>query len=197
MEHNAPVTVVFVTGGLGSGKSTFTQLCAKHGAQVLDADQIVNDLYKKDKDMVSQLAEILGPSILSETGEVIKGEIAAKVFNDAGLLDKVEKVIHPKVRKVLEKTAISAKLLVYEIPVLNVETDLNIADFVVVVTAPAETRLSRAIARGMSREDALARMERQKANQYIPPNAVIVENSGDISDLECAVIDFLGRVSND
>ncbi|MFM1786637.1 MAG: hypothetical protein RL228_587 [Actinomycetota bacterium] len=197
MQHNAPVSVVFVSGGLGSGKTLFTQLCAKHGAKVLNADEIVKELYSKDSQMLSELQEILGPEIVNQDGEVDKKLIASLIFSNDTLRQKVEAVIHPRVQNRLLNESKSTDLLVYEIPVLNSRTNLSLANYVVYVEAPEGLRLERAVERGMDFEDAKSRIEVQRSNTYVPENAILIQNSGSVDELEKSVINFLAKVSND
>ncbi len=197
MQHNAPVSVVFVSGGLGSGKTLFTQLCAKHGAKVLNADEIVKELYSKDSQMLSELQEILGPEIVNQDGEVNKKLIASLIFSNDTLRQKVEAVIHPRVQNRLLNESKSTDLLVYEIPVLNSRTNLSLANYVVYVEAPEGLRLERAVERGMDFEDAKSRIEVQRSNTYVPENAILIQNSGSVDELEKSVINFLAKVSND
>ncbi len=197
MQHNAPVSVVFVSGGLGSGKTLFTQLCAKHGARVLNADEIVKDLYSTDPQMLNELQEILGPEIVDQDGEVDKKLIASLIFSNDALRQKVEAVIHPRVQKRLLNESKSTDLLVYEIPVLNSRTNLSLANYVVYVEAPEGLRLERAVERGMDFEDAKSRIEVQRSNTYVPENAILIQNSGSVDELEKSVINFLAKVSND
>lgn len=191
------MSVVFVTGGLGSGKSTFIKICANLGAQVLDADKVVADLYRDDKEMVIALVEILGPDILDTDGLVDKKKVAAKIFSDSNLLQEVESIIHPRVRKVLEETAKHCELLVYEIPIINASTNLDVADYVVVIDAPETLRIQRAIDRGMTKEDALARISQQAKNSFLPEKAIQIENAGNLEDLEKRAIGFLNMVKYD
>ncbi|MEY2672773.1 MAG: hypothetical protein RLZZ508_650 [Actinomycetota bacterium] len=197
MQHNAPVSVVFVSGGLGSGKTLFTQLCAKHGAKVLNADEIVKELYSKDSQMLSELQEILGPEIVNQDGEVDKKLIASLIFSNDTLRQKVEAVIHPRVQNRLLNESKSTDLLVYEIPVLNSRTNLSLANYVVYVEAPEGLRLERAVERGMDFEDAKSRIEVQRSNTYVPENAILIQNSGSVDELEKSVINFLAKVSSD
>lgn len=191
------MSVVFVTGGLGSGKSTFTKICAKFGAQVLDADKVVSDLYREDKEMVQEIVEILGTDILATDGSVDKKIVAAKIFSNSDLLHKVESIIHPRVRNALEEVARDTDLLVYEIPIINPSTNLDIADYVVVLDTPESLRIERAINRGMTREDALARISQQMKNSFVPEKAIIIENAGDLEELEKSAIKFLNTVKHD
>lgn len=189
------MTVVFVTGGLGSGKSTFTDMLARLGAQVLSADEVVANLYETDSPMVSQIVKILGREILDDGGKISKKKIANKIFTDSNLLAQIEAIIHPRVRAELEKQAKKHQLLVYEIPVIKRGTDLSLADYVVDISAPEYLRLERAVARGMDMHDAQSRIAIQEANTYLPPNAIEISNAGDLSSLNAKAVKFYESIS--
>jgi dephospho-CoA kinase len=65
------------------------------------------------------------------------------------------------------------------------------------VEAPEGLRLERAVERGMDFEDAKSRIEVQRSNTYVPENAILIQNSGSVDELEKSVINFLAKVSND
>lgn len=197
MQHNEPVTVIFVTGGLGSGKSTFTRICAKRGIKTLSADEIVNDLYEKNLLMVEKLKSVLGDEIVRLDGKVDKAIIASKIFSEPKLLEQVEAIIHPLVREEILEQAKSAENLVYEIPIINEKSDLSIADYLVVISISETEQINRAVSRGMSRDDALARIDAQRKNVFKYDNAVIISNEGSPTDFDLAVNEFLDRVIHD
>lgn len=197
MQHNEPVPIIFVTGGLGSGKSTFTRICAKNGFETLSADEIVDDLYANNREMVLRLKKLLGADIVDEDGVVSKSKIAERVFSDSTLLKEVESIIHPLVREVLNQHAKNADFLFYEIPVVSEQTDLSNADYVVVITADEATRINRAVSRGMKLEDAEKRIAAQQNNSFSHPRIIEIPNNGSVESFEELVNRFLKDISND
>jgi dephospho-CoA kinase len=197
MQENEPVTVIFVSGGIGSGKSSFTALCAERGWTVLDADKVVAELYANDEIMVAELSQILGPGVRDTAGNVDKEFIANKIFKDASLLKQVESVIHPRVQKVLALRSKDVSSLVYEIPIINQQTNLELADYVAVITASEQTRLERLLAKGMEISDAKNRIQTQNRQTFVPKKAFIIENNGSLSDLSIEVDKFMVRLAND
>lgn len=197
MQHNEPVPIIFVTGGLGSGKSTFTRICAKNGFETLSADEIVDDLYENNREMVLRLKKLLGADIVDEDGVVSKSKIAERVFSDSTLLKEVESIIHPLVREVLNQHAKNADFLFYEIPVVSEQTDLSNADYVVVITADEATRINRAVSRGMKLEDAEKRIAAQQNNSFSHPRIIEIPNNGSVESFEELVNRFLKDILND
>jgi dephospho-CoA kinase len=197
MQDNAPVTVIFVSGGIGTGKSTFTALCAERGWTVIDADKVVAALYANDEIMVAEIAQILGSGVRDSFGNVDKEFIASKIFKDSTLLKQVEAVIHPRVQKILALKSKDVSSLVYEIPVINEQTNLELADYVVVITASEQTRLERLLARGMEISDAKNRIQTQNKHNFVPKESFIIENDGSLAQLSSEVDKFMFRLADD
>lgn len=197
MQHNEPVAVIFVTGGLGSGKSTFSNIAAKRGVKTLNADVIVDELYRTDLDLIERLKILLGQDIVDEKNQILKSKIAEKIFNSSTLLRKVEELVHPLVRGYLLHEIAKSPTLVFEIPIINESTDLTPANHLVVITADEPLQLKRAIARGMTQEDAQKRIATQKRNPFTVPSAIYIANNGSFEEFENAVNKFLDTVIND
>ena len=87
---------VGLTGGLACGKSTVAKMFAELGAQVIDADQIVHDLYRRGEPVYHQLVEKFGKGILAEDGEIDRGRLATVAFDD-GRVQELNRIVHPAV----------------------------------------------------------------------------------------------------
>ena len=197
MHHNEPVAVIFVTGGLGSGKSTFSSIAAKRGIKTLNADAIVDELYRTDLDLIERLKILLGQDIVDDKNQILKSKIAEKIFDSRSLLKKVEELVHPLVRGYLLHEIANSPTLVFEIPIINESTDLTPADYLVVITTDEHRQVKRAIARGMTQEDAEKRIAMQKLNAISVPSAIYIPNNGSFEEFEKSVDKFLDTVIND
>jgi dephospho-CoA kinase len=87
---------VGLTGGLACGKSTVAKMFAELGAQVIDADQIVHNLYRRGEPVYHELVEKFGPGILAEDGEIDRGRLATLAFDD-GRVQELNRIVHPAV----------------------------------------------------------------------------------------------------
>jgi dephospho-CoA kinase len=92
------VLYVGLTGGLACGKSTVAKMFSELGAQVIDADQIVHDLYRRGEPVYRELVEKFGPGILAVDGggEIDRGRLAAVAFDD-GRVQELNRIVHPAV----------------------------------------------------------------------------------------------------
>jgi dephospho-CoA kinase len=87
---------VGLTGGVACGKSTVAKMFAELGAQVIDADKIVHDLYRKGEPVYHQLVGKFGSGILGEGGEIDRGRLATLAF-DGGQVEELNRIVHPAV----------------------------------------------------------------------------------------------------
>ena len=134
---------VAITGGLSCGKSTVCRQFEELGAYVVNADKIVHRLLSPNTLLGSKIIALLGKEIVVN-GEIDRGKVAEKVFNDQALLQSLETLIHPAVLSEIEKQyqQISKQgkspLFIAEIPLLfEVNGEKNF-DKTIAVWAPVE-----------------------------------------------------------
>lgn len=115
---------VGVTGGIASGKTTVCRMLEELGAYSISADRIVHDLLIPDTDTGREVEKLLGSDCIVN-GRFDREKIAEKVFRTSKLLSHLEKILHPKVRKEIEKEFQKAlklipqpSLCVTEVPLL-------------------------------------------------------------------------------
>ena len=96
--------IIGVTGGVGAGKSAILHYIEEHyDCEVYLADQVAHIVKEPGQPCYFQLVELLGADILQEDGKIDKSRMAAKIFADGQLLQKVNDLIHPAVRIYLEE----------------------------------------------------------------------------------------------
>ena len=168
--------IVFVTGGIGAGKSTALHIFADLGAHTERADDIVHQLLAQS-DVQQEVASLLGIPDASD-----RAAIAEIVFGDASKRTALEAIIHPRVaREVMLRAAGSSEPLVYEVPLLPNPGE---GDLVIVIDAPDAIRLQRLVERGMSDENAKRRMAAQPPREaYLERADIVVPNIADEAKL--------------
>jgi len=143
---------VGLTGGLASGKSSVAARLAGHGIPVLDADAVVHSLYLPGAPGTRAVVEEFGPGVLDGSGGVDRARLAQRVFGDPPALARLNARIHPLVierqRTWFEEREAAGDLLgVVEATLLVESGGRERYDVVVVVSAPPEVRLERAVRR--------------------------------------------------
>ncbi len=152
-----------LTGNIGSGKTTICRLFEMLGIPVFYADIHARKLLLH-VDVVEQIVGLFGPEILDGKNQIDRKKLAAIVFNDDNALKRLNAIIHPLVRK--EYTAWEAcqnsPYAIQEIAILYESGMSDLFEKVILVTAPAETRIERVCKRDhATRNEVLARMNNQ------------------------------------
>jgi dephospho-CoA kinase len=184
------VLLTGLTGGIGSGKSTFAALLAERGAQIVDADVLGHDAIRPGQPAWQSIADQFGDEILvpgsMEIDRKLLGEI---VFSDEHKRAALNAIVHPEIfRRIadeLERLANSQAIVVLD-AALIIETGLDSScDAIVVVTSGIETRAERLRrTRRMSMEQITARIAAQVDPQTLLDKAdVVVVNDGTLEEL--------------
>jgi dephospho-CoA kinase len=157
--------VLGITGSIGMGKSVAAAQLRGLGIEVHDADRSVHRLLGRGGDGVASVARAF-PGV--EAGAAIdRSRLAARVFNDAGALDRLEAILHPLVRRQHGRFIAQAQrrrlpLVALDIPLLYETGGARECDVVAVVTCPAFLQEQRVLARpGMTRERLASIRKRQ------------------------------------
>ncbi|GAA2029677.1 hypothetical protein GCM10009839_31580 [Catenulispora yoronensis] len=180
---------VGLTGGIGSGKSEVLKRLKAHGATVVDADLAARAVVEPGTDGYDEVVKEFGSEVVGPDGALDRARLGAVVFADPARRAALNAIVHPRVGALMAEWAASAPrggIVVYDIPLL-VEggSDRGYAA-VIVVDADDEVRYARLLAnRGMSREDATARMAAQasRADRLAAADYVIA-NNGSLADLD-------------
>lgn len=153
-----------ITGGIGSGKSTVCKVFKLLGVSVFEADTTAGKLINSDSEIRNNLIQLYGNEIYNSDKKINREKLANIIFNSEVELEKVNKVVHPAVRKEymnwykLQKT----DYIIHEAAIL-IESDFyKMMDFTILVTAPEEMRIERVIKRNsLTRENVISRMAKQ------------------------------------
>ena len=154
--------IIGLTGGIGSGKSTLLAWFRSNGIPCFESDivgkQLLNGQLKQD------VIDCFGPELYPNDVLDTK-RMAQLVFQDKEALEKLNNLVHPAVGKAfkdfVEKNK-NAQIVVKEAAILFETGAYKSCDFVILVCAPLEKRISRVIQRdGVKRAEVLARMSKQ------------------------------------
>ena len=184
--------LIGLTGGIGCGKSEVSRLLADRGAIIVDADLIVRELQLPGGEIFNKIVEMFGTSVVAEDGSLNRGAVANEVFKDKEVLKKLNELIHPVVRRVMNERVKSysdtSKIVVLDIPLL-VENPREGLDGVVVVDLDPEIAVARIVdQRKMNIDDARARVANQSSREQRKAIAnFLIDNSGDRKALDLQV----------
>ena len=180
--------VIGLTGSLGSGKSTAAMMFSDLGAKVLNADKIAHQQIRPGAKCFRPIVKAFGGDILT-TGRIDHKKVAARVFRDSRQLRKLERIIHPEVRKVIlakikkYKSSKRKDVVVIDVPLLF-ESKLNDhVDISIVVKANRATQIARATKLlGITKAEAERRIKAQMPlRQKIRLADMIIDNDGTLT----------------
>ncbi len=190
--YRAGVLMVGLTGGIGAGKSAVAKRLAQLGAVIIDADRLAREVVEPGTEGLAEVVAEFGSGVLGPDGALDRPALGRVVFGDPAARQRLEKIIHPRVRARTAEIAAAApdgSVVVNDVPLL---VESGLADrypLVVVVEADLDARLARlARDRGMSAGEARARIAAQATDEQRRAVAdVVVVNNGDFEALAARV----------
>ena len=183
-----------LTGGIGSGKSTVARLLAERGAEVVDADVLAREVVAPDTPGLAAVVEAFGPGVLTAEGALDRRALAGIVFDDPEARARLDGIVHPLVRARARELIAALPpdaVVVQDIPLLVETGQSGSFDLVLVVEADVDTRVARLADRGLTEDDARARVAAQATDEQRRAVAdVVLDNSGSPADLAAQVDRF-------
>ena len=161
---------ILIIGGMGAGKSSVTSALASQGLPVVDLDRLGHVVLSWDF-VQKELRDAYGAGVFTAEGEVDRAALAAVAFATKEGTETLNRITQPRIDQALhnELARLAAEgrtAAVIESSSFTGQAPLvALADYIVVVTAPEELRVARAVAAGWSEADVRARMARQLTDE--------------------------------
>ena len=177
--------VVGLVGGSGCGKSTVARFFEACGAQVIDADRLAHQALEQPE-VVEAIRTHWGEEYMNASGKPDRARIAERVFDDAGRLSELTRMVHPPTLRMIReelKDALAANVapvIVIDAPLL-IEAGLDSwCDRIIFVAADPVRRIQRVRGERNWAEEELARREahQQPADEKRCRANYIIDNNG-------------------
>ena len=147
--------IIGLTGGIGSGKTTVTNLFADLGTPIIDADIIARELVTPGQPALDEITSLFGQAILNSDGSLNRVKLRQQVFSEPDKRKQLEAILHPRIRHKVKQhlSSINASYCIVVIPLL-IETNYQyLIQRILVVDSPEELQIKRTIARDNNTED--------------------------------------------
>ncbi len=191
-------SVLGLSGGIATGKSTVARFLSSLGASVIDADAIVHELQAPGTPLLDEIAEAFGSDLIDPEGRLDRNALGAVVFRDPTARKRLEEIVHPKViatmaERVAGAQATDTPLIVVDIPLLFERSENSSSrgstpsfDATVLVYAPEQLQIERLMNRdGCDREAALQRIRAQLPIESKKAMAdIVIDNSGSLEETQ-------------
>ncbi len=144
---------IAITGQIGTGKSVLLNQFKFLGYKTYSSDQMVKDLYTKDKEVINEIGK-LNPSLILNK-KIRFDKLSNKAFKEPSFLLKLEKIIHPRLQHARSKIiktnqinkSINRNLLVFEVPLLFEKKLQNNFDLVILLKCQKFLQIKRVLKR--------------------------------------------------
>jgi dephospho-CoA kinase len=183
------MTIVGLTGSVGTGKSTVTKFFRQLGAYIIDWDELARAVVRPHSKAWKEIVEYFGKDFLNEDLTINRQKLAEVVFSDKEKVTKLNHIVHPEVLKEDERMTSEIKsldpdaLIIKDIPLLFELTRPVYVDKIVVVSASEQTQLRRLEGKGITREDAQSRIKSQlPLEEKIESADFIINNDGPLEE---------------
>ena len=147
-----------ITGNIASGKSTAITYLKAKGYRVIDSDEIVKQLWKIPS-VIDDLSTLFERNLHESS---VKKMFIEDIFKQKDLRDRLEEYVHPKVYSEIERQIETFSGIIFiDIPLLFETHYESRLDAVILITVPRHIQLNRLMKRGLTKEQALLRIEAQ------------------------------------
>lgn len=193
-----------ITGGVGAGKSeVLAYIRKKYPCEIYLADQVAHEVEKSGTECFRKLTALLGEDVLGEDGELHKGRMAEKIFASQELLERVNDIVHPAVKRYLLEKLETAKRegkvsLFFVEAALLIECGYgDLVDEMWYVYAREEVRRSRlSQSRGYSEEKTERIMRAQLTDELFRAGSdFVIDNSDGLENTYRQIDERLGAFS--
>lgn len=156
--------IIGLTGGIGSGKSTVANYIASKGIPVYIADEEAKKIMERE-DVKQKIQNLFSESVLNDDTSLNRKKIAEFVFNNPEKLKELNAIVHPEVQLHFKNWLNNHKdfpFVIKEVAILFETGGNKHCDKVILITAPEELRIERAMKRdNLTKKDILVRINNQ------------------------------------
>ncbi len=182
--------IIGLTGGIASGKSTVAKILEKHGAIVIDADQLAREVVAPGEAAYYDIIAAFGDGILNDDHTINRTALGKIVFADPEARRRLENITHPAIGKRAEEKLAELKrggerAVFYMAPLLIEAGATSRVDEIWVVYIDTEEQIKRV----MERDKITAEEARQKIAAQMPMEekrrygSVVIDNRGSLDQL--------------
>lgn len=172
-------TLVGLTGGIGSGKTTIANFFKELGVPIYIADTEAKALMNRSKVIKRKLIALFGDNAY-QNGKLNRDFLSRQIFNNKDLLQKMNAIVHPKVASHFKRWVKKqeAPYVISEAAILFENGSYKKYDYIITVTAPEEVRLKRVMSRdNSSKEKVKSVMNNQwKDEEKIKLSDYVIQN---------------------
>jgi len=186
------------------GKTTALEMFRDLGAATLKTDEVVDTLLK-DAGVLKTIRREFGDGVFSDAGDLNREKLSSIVFRDSGMRGRLEKILHPLVFERIEEflkglvNKVAGKgVVIIEIPLLFEKGYTERFSKNIVVYADEEAALKRLEELGITRDNAMMRLNAQMPiKEKVKRADFVIDNSGPLEHTRAQVIETYHKLLED
>ena len=183
--------VIGLIGGIGSGKSSVSEILNSLGVDVIDADKVGHEVYIPDSEGWRKVISVFGQGIVDQQNEIDRKKLGAIVFGDPKEMDKLNKLMHPIMYKLIQEKINKladngVEFVVLEAAILLEANWQPLTDEIWLAKSDQEIVIERVQLRNkFTREEIIKRIQSQMSNEEREKHAdIVISNDGTLEELK-------------
>ena len=196
--------IVGITGGIGCGKSSVTDLLKKLNVDIIDADIIARKIVEPGKFALKKIVEHFGTEILLPDGSLDRAQLRVIIFSKKEKKDWLEKLLHPLIKDEIRAQIKSAnsKYVVVSSALLLETRQKDLVDIVVVVDIPETLQIERTTLRDGNSSELVKKIMDSQINrgERLSRVDIVIDNSDSLDKLKLKIKELhsdLNKKAND
>ena len=196
--------IVGLTGGIGCGKTTVSNLFHALSVPVIDADIVARQVVAPGSPCLSTITEHFGPDILLENGELNRSLLRQKVFSNTEDKTWLDNLLHPAIRQriLTELAGVQSAYAILVAPLLLENGLEQYVQRVLVIDVPESVQVKRTLTRDNTSEQQvkaimaaqLPRQERlNRADDIITNDSSVAELAPKVAALHQQYLQLAAR----
>ena len=162
---STPALKIGLTGGIGSGKTTVSEVFKKLGVPVFNTDDFSKKLLQNNISIINQVVKEFGDSII-DNKKINTKKLASIVFSDKDKIQTLNQIIHPHVLNQFEQLAkkTTKKYIIKESAILFESNSYKKVNKIILVRAPLDIRIQRVCSRDNRSEEEVKKIINNQIN---------------------------------
>lgn len=191
--------IIGVTGGIGTGKTAFSEFLGIAGARLIIADDLVHELYEKDESLIKAIGERFGSETV-RNGMVDRTKLSEVVFGNMEKLKKLNRLVHKRVGEEIASRIHRQEgenLIVIDAPIPVKRGFLEFCDKVVVLKSSRDKRIERIKKRSGLTGEQIEKVFRAQPDdrEYEKIADIVIENNGSLDELKDKAVSVIKELS--
>ena len=176
--------ILGITGSIGSGKTTVSNLFRKYGFKVINVDKFYASIYRKNKSLRSKVKE--------EFGTISRAKLKKTVLNNPNKLKKLNKITHPVIIDEIKKSIKNIKKankdlkIIIDAPLLLEARALNLVDKLIIVKCDEKMQIRRLLKKGKYNKQEIKSIIKSQMplKEKLKYADFVLDNNNDLKQLE-------------